>query len=326
MLSDLARREEGVTDNPSVEVGVYLRQDQAEERALVILAMQFPYWIVPRDGLFSLRVRAGDAAEIAAELQKFEAERQMELERTRGEWEERQTHPSPPSAPKFSLFAFVWIMALFFGLQAHFSSGPGAWTDRGVADSSAIVRGEWWRTLTALTLHADLPHLIANVGVGLIFAAALLPLLGTGWTWAGIVLSGAAGNWLNAWGHRGTGDSHFSIGASTAVFGGLGMLVGWQVAEAIRGNRKPCLAAQVSRTVWFPIGAGLALLAYLGSGSEDERVDFMAHLFGMLAGGAIGFVLAWTRLPQRTPPIVQNLLATAAVLLPWTAWAIACWK
>jgi hypothetical protein len=70
----------------------------------------------------------------------------------------------------------------------------------------------------------------------------------------------------------------------------------------------------------------LALLAYLGSGSEGERVDFMAHLFGMLAGGAIGFVLAWTRLPQRTPPIVQNLLATAAVLLPWTAWAIACWK
>lgn len=311
-------------DNPPVEVGVYLRQDQAEERALVILAMQLPYWIVPGDGLFSLRVRPKDAEAVVLELQRFEVERQAELERKRREMEKHQvTPPQRRRAPKFSLFAFVWIMVLFFFLQVQFSTGPGGWMDRGMADSSAIARGEWWRTFTALTLHAGLPHLIANVGVGLIFAGALLPLLGTGWTWGGIVLSGAAGNWLNAWGHRGAGDMHLSLGASTAVFGGLGLLVGWQVAEAIRWETGRNWAASLSRAVWFPIGAGLALLAYLGSGTEGEHVDFMAHLFGMLAGGAVGFVLAWTRLPQRTPPAMQNLLASAAVLLPWIAWAIA---
>jgi len=46
----------------------------------------------------------------------------------------------------------------------------------------------------------------------------------------------------------------------------------------------------------------------------------MAHGLGMLCGLLIGALLAWTRLPERTSPVLQKLLATAACALPALAW------
>jgi len=41
--------------------------------------------------------------------------------------------------------------------------GPAAsWVERGSADAGRIVRGEWWRAVTALTLHADVAHTLGN--------------------------------------------------------------------------------------------------------------------------------------------------------------------
>src|SRR5205809_421801 len=82
--------------------------------------------------------------------------------------------------------------------------------ERGSAEESAILHGQWWRTVTALTLHADASHLAANLATGLLFAAFVIPRLGAGFTWLAILLSGALGNALNAWGYR--GESHDSIG------------------------------------------------------------------------------------------------------------------
>ena len=306
-----------------MEVARYVRKDQAEDRGLVVLAMGRPYWIIPADGIFSLMVDADDLAAVTADLEKFEDEKRVEREQAQREFEEAQSSPPRRPVPKPSLFVFAWIMSLFFVLQAHFSSSSIHWMERGTANSVAIAQGEWWRTITALTLHADLAHLVANLAVGVIFAGALLPHIGTGWTWFGILLSGAAGNWLNAWGHRDPHELHLSIGASTAVFGGLGILVGLQVADAIRGRTAQGMSHRLVRRVWFPIAAGLALLAYLGSGTDAERVDFMAHLFGMLAGGVLGAALAWAQLPQRTAPGGQKCLAALALLLPCVAWALA---
>jgi len=171
---------------------------------------------------------------------------------------------------------------------------------------------------TALTLHADFGHLFANLATGLVFAWALLPLLGSGWTWMGLVLSGAAGNLLNAWCYRGGG--HLSIGASTAVFGGLGLLAGWQVVAALQARRVPRAQAFRMREIVLPLAAGLALLAYLGVGNEGDHVDIMAHGLGMLCGAIFGTILAGTRLPEHTPGRFQKILANAALSLPWLAW------
>ena len=78
-----------------------------------------------------------------------------------------------------------------------------------------IRAGEWWRTFTALGLHADPLHLAGNLIYGLIFGFLAGQLLGWGLAWSGLLLAGALGNLLNAFLQAPT---HSSIGASTAVF------------------------------------------------------------------------------------------------------------
>ena len=299
-----------------VQVGCYLREDQAEERGLVVLAQGFPYWVIDDEGLYGLYVDGRNAEAATLELEKFEAERDAERELER----EALLQSFPPVSPRktnyFSLYLFTWTMCLFYGVQTYAGS---RWADLGTADSRAILHGELWRTLTALTLHADPGHLFANLATGLVFAWALLPLLGSGWTWLGLILSGAMGNALNALSHR--GGEHFSIGASTAVFGGLGMLVGWQVIAAIQRHQGRRHHPLRIREIALPLAAGLALLAYLGVGGDGlHNVDVMAHGFGMLSGILLGAILAWSRLPEKTSYRSQRLLALTSLLLPALAW------
>ena len=100
---------------------------------------------------------------------------------------------------------------------------------------------------------------------------------------------------------------YFSIGASTAVFGALGGLTALQLVSRRRKG-------------WITIGAGVALLAMLGTG---EKSDLLAHLFGFLAGAGLGlFAGLW----QREAPVRswrQPALALAALLPLAAAWALA---
>lgn len=303
------------TPRELVQVSRHLRQDQADERGLVLLALGFDYWIIDDDGVYGLYVDACDAQAATLELERFESDRAAELEQERQAMQQSVVPDPNGKTGPFSLFVFTWVMCLFFAVQSYQGT---PWTDLGAADSNGILRGELWRTVTALTLHADLGHLFANVATGLVFAWALLPLLGSGWTWMGFIASGVAGNASNALIHQ--GGSHISIGASTAVFGGLGLLVGWQIIGALPRRHERVQRPRRRRETLLPLAAGLALLAYLGVGSGTDNVDIMAHGLGMFSGILIGALLAWTRLPERTAPVIQKLLAAAACALPALAW------
>lgn len=296
-------------DDVTAEVGLYLRRAQAEDRALVVLSMGLPYWIIPADGLYALVVRQEDAAAVKRELASYEHEARTTRRR-----------PSPPKPlfrpTAFPIFLYAWALGLCFLIQER---APAGWVDAGAAESSRIMAGEWWRTITALTLHADLGHLLANTVVGIIFGLALIPWIGFGWAALGFIVSGALGNTLNALFHYHT--LHSSIGASTAVFGSLGLLVGWQTWALLHEHRTAHPLRH--RELFIPLGAGFALLAYLGTGGEESRVDIMAHLFGLLAGVVLGILAGWGKLPQRTPPSFQKYLALLAFLLPCLAWAAA---
>src|SRR5690606_29038048 len=143
----------------------------------------------------------------------------------------------------------------------------------------AIWGGEWWRAVTALTLHGDWAHLTGNTLGGLLFFGLVFRFLGHGLGWICILLAGTLGNLLNAWGYAGTG--HNSIGASTAVFGGLGILIGFRLLRQFRltGWAWP-------RHLWVPLAAGLILLGFLGAGGE--RTDVLAHGWGFFAGAILG--------------------------------------
>jgi membrane associated rhomboid family serine protease len=285
-------------------VGIYPARTEAYERSLVLAAMETPHWVLRQGEEFALCVDPARAEDAAAELARFEAER---VERPASAAPE----PAPVRHSTLSLYGCGWILS---GLYAVELAGPSWWEDRGTASSKAIMAGEWWRVFTALTLHADPGHLGANLAIGLIYALFLLPVFGSGWSWLFILVAGGAGNWLNAWGYRDV--EHLSIGASTAVFAALGMLVAAQCTM-----RALSLRAVRAREFLLPVGAGLGLLAYLGVG--DQQTDYMAHFFGLLAGLPFGVAGVWLRLGSRTPPLAQTALAWSAASVLAVCWWLA---
>ncbi len=163
----------------------------------------------------------------------------------------------------------------------YFITGPwqeaSVWFKSGAVDFEQIVHhGQWWRLVTGLTLHADPVHVLGNVVIGGIVIHFLCKILGGGLGWLLVVLSGVAGNSANIFLR---GDQHLSVGFSTAVFGVVGVLTGLEL------KRQRTLKSLV-----LPLGAGGGLLAMLGS--SGERTDLGAHLWGLVAGAAIGCAIA----------------------------------
>jgi hypothetical protein len=83
-----------------------------------------------------------------------------------------------------------------------------------------------------------------------------------------------------------------------------------------------------SRSLWqliVPIGAGLALLAFLGVGDEDSRqkIDYMAHFWGGVAGFIGGALAEAGRVKERILRRGQILAGLAAVFLVGGAWLLA---
>lgn len=180
------------------------------------------------------------------------------------------------------------------------------------ASAEHILKGEYWRTVTALTLHSDAKHLAGNMLAIAVFGTLLCKRIGYGAAWLMITLAGAGGNLLNAWLHQ---AQHLSIGASTAVFGAVGLLGGIGIPQASRGPRPGIFGPRFSRSgSWLlPLGAALGLLAVLGS---DAQTDLGAHLFGCLCGLVLGALYA-IRFPKPLDegPQMLFLLTTLALLV-----------
>ncbi len=186
----------------------------------------------------------------------------------------------------------------------------------GRADAGAILAGEWWRTITALTLHADLTHLVSNLFFGAFFIAFTCHLVGTGIGMLSVLLSGIFGTVLNAIVQD---PSHLSVGASTCVFGSIGVYVAFLWADRRRRNFATIY-------VWAPILVGFALLATYGIpdvySASGRLVDVVAHATGFGAGLLIGALLGRSgsrKLNQPSIQLASGLLAGLLIVAGWTA-------
>jgi len=282
-------------------VRVTRRRKLADEWALVLTSDGLSPSVRREPEGFVLSVPAREAERAVEVLSVYETEN---LER---DWRRQHVPAAPGNA-----FAGVTVSAAL--LLFFFLTGPRnpavIWFERGSADAERILLGELWRTVTALTLHADLGHALANALFGALFVGAVCGPLGVGVGCALILLSGAGGNLANA---LFQGSHHVSIGASTAVFGAVGLLSGLAVAQR-HLQRSP------GRPWWVPVGAGLALLAMLGT--TGERVDLWAHLFGLLVGGALGIPVGFA-LPRPPRPLVQWIAGSVAFVAVLYCWGIA---
>jgi len=220
--------------------------------------------------------------------------------------------PAPPQADNhLTTWSVLLLLGIFHNLTQLdldlFGLSAADWIGRGSADAGAIRAGQWWRAVTALTLHADGLHLLGNLLIGGVFILLLCRALGSGLAWSLLLASGVLGNLLNAWLQA---PQHRSVGASTAVFGAVGLLA---AVDLLRDRRR------LRRRWYLPLAAALALLALLGSGGENT--DLGAHLLGFAAGILLG--LPAGRLlgrHGRPGPRLNALLALAGLGLVVGAW------
>ncbi|MFQ5425437.1 MAG: rhomboid family intramembrane serine protease [Phycisphaerae bacterium] len=237
------------------------------DRALVLQSVGIEYRIVKARGEYTLVVAAGDSDRAVAELDAYANE-------SRGS--SVDTRPLPDQAGGWEgVLVFAAVVLLIAVLQDH-EIYSFDWFARGKMNAGLVRQGEWWRAVTALSLHVHLGHLIGNLVIGGLFGLFAGRLLGSGLAWAGILLAGALGNAMNAWVQP---DDHNAVGASTAIFGALGIL---SACAWIR--RRGTEDGWVRR--WTPILGGVVLLSLTGAGGENT--DVIAHLTGFASGLALG--------------------------------------
>ena len=292
------------------ELQRFSRLKAARERALVLCAAGITHSI-GRDGSeWVLRAAECDAPKALAELAAYELElRQLES------FEDVTAAECQQGVDVIQVLRSFLVVTFFLlgGAVLQAQSGD-AWREAGLLSSQRLVgHGEWWRALTSLTLHADVPHVVANLAAGLLFGGWLTTSFGAGLAWLLILWSGALGNLLTAWVYFPV--EHRSLGASTAVFGALGLLVGDALAQLFRRRH--------GRSWWrwiLPLGAGVSLLAYLGAGEGKASVDVLAHLSGFFVGLPLGSAVALLQLQRRisaTAQIVCGVLAGSCFVVAW---------
>ena len=177
-----------------------------------------------------------------------------------------------------SFFVFHFLTYFDFSYSS-FDFDREFWLNNGSTSAYFIIsRGEWFRNITALTLHNDFAHLLSNMIFGGVTFYGLWIYVGRGVSIFLIFLSGFLGNYLNAYLHK---INHISIGASTAVFGGLGIIAGLQLIGYFK---------QRGMFQWMPMIAASILFGLLGLGGIDTNTDVGAHLTGFFVGIIIGFL------------------------------------
>ncbi|MBW2503250.1 MAG: rhomboid family intramembrane serine protease [Deltaproteobacteria bacterium] len=285
--------------------GNQLSRQQARIWGLVLEARKIPFQTIRKGFGWQISVPTEWTALASKELRLYQLEN--------NNWPPSPLPPTELIDNRFSTLCVLIAIGLFHNLTLQdihvFGHNSVAWTEIGRLQVGKVMIGEWWRVVTALTLHADGLHLMGNLMIGGFFISRLCRVLGAGLGWLLLLLSGIAGNVMNVLLQA---PDHVSVGASTAIFGAVGMLGAMSMVRYRHAQR-------LHKRWLMPLAGAIGLLAMLGVGGENT--DLGAHLWGFLAGVLIGFVTEFfLNAFGRPGPAGNALLACIAVLTVTGAW------
>jgi len=174
------------------------------------------------------------------------------------------------------LLAAVCVAAFVHTISGGDATMRARLLDLGAIERSRIAAGETWRFATAVFLHFDIGHLLANLAVLIVVGPPLAHQIGPARFVLVFLASGVGGNVAS---HLLAPTFGLKAGASGAIAGVLGALGG----RALGPGRSP------RRKAWHTLAALAALYGLLiGFG---PRSDHVAHFAGLLCGLALGWRL-----------------------------------
>lgn len=259
------------TRGEMVPIAQYDVLEEAQEYALVVLAMNLDCLITANDGKFVIHAQEAFAIAVTEEFILYEKEQSEAVE--------------TPVLPVFGSgveLLLAWTVVLFFCFSMQQESA--SFTDQYLNSSAGIMQnGEVYRAFTALFLHGDFEHLMGNILYGSVFCLLVANSLGPWTGWGLILASGFLGNLTNAVLHHEV--AFRSLGASTATFGALGLLVGVGLYQAWLDR-----SVRSGIRTLVPLAIGVMLFAMFGIGSPDpsSTTDVMAHVLGLGFGILLG--------------------------------------
>jgi rhomboid protease GluP len=184
---------------------------------------------------------------------------------------------------------------------------PGQVLQRGALVPALIAQGEVWRLVSSMFLHSGFAHLALNM-LSLYFLGSFIEeAFGRGRFLALYLLSGLSGGLAYLYFGAFNGAA---VGASGAIFGLLGGVLGYSLRRGTFSWRNPLIRQLLIL---------LALNLYLGF--SIANISNTAHIGGLLGGIAFGWLVAPTVYAQKRlrafSPVAVVLGAEVILLAIW---------
>lgn len=168
----------------------------------------------------------------------------------------------------------VFLVMVFSGIHLISPNGLEL-LEWGANRRSETSGGDWWRLVSSMFLHGGIMHLFLNV-YGLVLAAIFVePIFGRTRYFVLYFISGICGSLASIYWYENT----ISVGASGAIFGLYGSILGLLLTNEFEGEK---------RVILLLVGpyVGINLLFGLTGG-----IDNAAHMGGLIAGAVSGLIL-----------------------------------
>ena len=276
---------QAATEEPQVPPDVRISEGafkQIRDESLVLLSQGIPHRIErSEDGPFQIFVEPDKRRISQIQLRLYHRENPPRTD-------------NPPLPLKFT-FQPLWVLSVpVVCTLLDFSGAVSQMNNAGIADAGKILRGEWWRTITAMTLHGDSRHLAGNLVSGFLALSLLHYRIPLAKLVPFLAVSSAIANFFVAFTVK---TSFRSLGFSGFVFAVIGCLA------IIEFRLMPRETHGMLRR-FAPLCGAASLAVFLGLG---ENADILGHLYGFIAGLLCGFIPKKKTLRWGTPTAVTDI-------------------